>query len=69
MVKKLGPKAVAPEVPLDKVPVQAAEKEARGLYRTLVDSFADLPLATEARFELAELLAERDENDAGQSSS
>lgn len=66
MVKKLGPKAVASEIPLDKVPLQPAEKEARNSYRMLVDSFADLPLATEARFELAELLADRHEIDAAQ---
>ena len=57
-------KFALPEVPLDKVPLQPSEKKARGLYQTLIDGFPDLALATEARFELAELLAERNEHDA-----
>jgi TolA-binding protein len=48
-----------PEIPLKDIPLQASEKKARGHYRTLIDGFPDLPLATEARFELAELLSER----------
>jgi TolA-binding protein len=48
-----------PEVPLSKVPVQPAEEKARAAYKTVIADFPDLPLATEARFELAELLAER----------
>jgi TolA-binding protein len=62
LVKKLGPAAAKfppPEVPLDKVPVQPSEKRAQELYQSLVSAFPDLPLATEARFELAELLAQR----------
>jgi tetratricopeptide (TPR) repeat protein len=69
LIKKLGPKAgklPPPDVPLDKVAVTPAEKKARGLYQTLVGNFSDLPLATEARFELAELLADRNEVDAAQ---
>ena len=66
MQKKLnGPssKFPLPEVALDKVPLQASEKKARDLYKTLIDQAGDLPIATEARFELAELLADRNEND------
>jgi cellulose synthase operon protein C len=62
IAKKLGPAAAkfpAPEVPLDKVPMQPSEKQAVALYEALVASFPDQPLATEARFELAELLAQR----------
>ena len=63
---KLGPQASKfppPEVPLAKVPLQPMEKKALGLYRSLIDSHADVPLAVEARFELAELLAQRHEHD------
>ncbi len=64
MHKKLGPAAAKfapPEVPVEKVPLQAAEKKARGLYQMVIEGFPDLPLASEARFELAELLAQRHE--------
>jgi TolA-binding protein len=47
------------EVPPSKVPVQPAEVKARAAYKALIAEYPDLPLATEARFELAELLAER----------
>ncbi len=66
LAKKLSNSSVKlplPDAPLDKVPLQPAEKKARGLYRTLVDAFPDLAIATEARFELAELLAQRHEHD------
>jgi TolA-binding protein len=54
-----------PEVPLAKVPLQPSEQKARALYRALIDAFPDLPLAAgDARLELAELLAERGDNDA-----
>jgi TolA-binding protein len=52
-----------PEVPIDKVPLQPAEKKARALYKTLIDQVGDVAIATEARFELAELLAQRNEHD------
>jgi TolA-binding protein len=45
------------------VPAQPAEKAARAHYRAVIDGFADLPLATDARFELAELLSDRGEHD------
>lgn len=66
ILKKLGAgasKAPPPLVTLDQVPLQPAEKKAMGLYRSLVDQFADLPLAVEARFELAELMAQRNEHE------
>ena len=52
------------KVPLDKLPLQPSEKRARGLYKTLIDQAGDLPIATDARFELAELFAQRSEHDA-----
>lgn len=67
MLKKLNissAKHPLPEVPIEKLPVQSSEKRARGLYKTLIDEAGDLPIATEARFELAEMLAERNELDA-----
>src|SRR5262249_47715914 len=36
------------EVPLKDIPLQASEKKVRGHYRSLIDGFPDLPLATEA---------------------
>jgi cellulose synthase operon protein C len=66
MAKKLGPAAAKfplPEVPLDKVPLQPSEKKALETYQALVAAFPDVPLATEARFELAELLAQRNNHD------
>ena len=67
MRKKMNAPSVKfplPEMSLDKVPLQPSEKKARGLYKTLIDQAGDLPIATEARFELAELLAQRNEHDA-----
>jgi len=64
MLKKLPAPAAKfgpPDVPIDKVPLQSSEKKARGLYQVVIDAFPDLPLASEARFELAELLAQRNE--------
>jgi TolA-binding protein len=43
--------------------VQPAEQKARSLYQALIAGFPELPIALEARFELAELHAERDEFD------
>ena len=62
--KKTGrPAPAAPEIPLTAIPVQPSEQKARAAYGTLIAAFADLPLATDARFELAELLADRGEHD------
>ncbi len=52
-----------PDVPLADVPLQPAEQKARADYRALIDSFPDLPLAGEARFELAESHADRNDHD------
>jgi TolA-binding protein len=52
-----------PEVPLSAVPVQPSETKARSEYQTLIASFPDLALANDARFELAELHADRGEHD------
>jgi len=43
--------------------VQPAEQKARALYQAMIGTAPDLPLAGDARFELAELLAERGELD------
>jgi len=51
------------EVPLDKVPLQPSEKKARELYQNLIKDYGELPVATDARFELAELFALRREFD------
>ncbi len=48
-----------PEVDRSKVPMQRAEERAVGAYRKLIEEFADTSLAVDARFELAELLADR----------
>jgi len=69
MIKKIGQsseKFGLPEVLLENVPLQPSEKKARGLYQTLIDAFPDQPLASEARFELAELLAQRNEFEPAQ---
>jgi len=50
-------------VPLSAVPVQASERKMRSAYLALIAAFADLPLSTAARFELAELLRDRNEFD------
>ena len=48
-----------PDVPLSDVPLQPAEKKARAAYEALIAAQPDLPLASQARLELAELLAQR----------
>src|SRR6185437_11214615 len=58
------PYVPAPEVPLKLVPLQAAEKEARKHYQTLIEAFPDVTINADALFELAELLGERGEHDA-----
>jgi cellulose synthase operon protein C len=67
--KKAAPGIKAAQVPLPDVaraavPLQPTETKAREAYRILIDSFADTLLSIEARFELAEMMAERDEHDA-----
>jgi TolA-binding protein len=60
---KQGAKFGTPHVPLKQVPLQPSEQKVRAFYRTLIGDFAELPLSTEARFELAELLAQRGKDD------
>jgi len=65
-VKKLGPQAAKyppPQVQLVQIPVQPAEKKARDHYAALIAAFPDAPLTIDARFELAEHFAQRNEND------
>jgi TolA-binding protein len=50
-----------PDVALSAVPLTPSETKCRGFYQTLIKEFADAPLAIDGRFELAELLAERDD--------
>jgi TolA-binding protein len=59
LMKKLPKGTPPPEIPLSEIPVQPAEKKAEAQYRLLIAAFPDLPLATDARFELAELHADR----------
>jgi TolA-binding protein len=58
------PIITVPDVPLSQVPIQPSQASARAEYQALIGSFPDLPLATDARFELAELYSERAEYDA-----
>ena len=51
-----------PQVPLKEVPILTIEEKTRGAYYGLVNEFPELPLAVEARFELAELHQQRDEH-------
>jgi cellulose synthase operon protein C len=60
---KTPPTVPMPEVALSAVPVQPSETKARAEYQALIASFPDLPLANDARFELAELHADRGEHD------
>lgn len=59
---KLPPNSPWPTVPRGKVPPTRCEQQAFAAYRKLIDAFPDTALAVDARFELAELLAERDEH-------
>ncbi|MEI7683542.1 MAG: tetratricopeptide repeat protein [Planctomycetota bacterium] len=63
---KVGPKGVKTlvfDVPLKQVPLQKSESKARDLYKRMVEQFSDVPLAIDARLELAELLSQREEFD------
>src|SRR5262249_8750633 len=57
------PSVAMPEVALADVPRQPAEAQVRARYQELIKTFADLALNADARFELAEVLCERDEHD------
>jgi TolA-binding protein len=64
--KKLGAKAtkVVPlEVSLTQLPMQPSETKARARYLTLIELLPELPLTQDARLELAEYLALRNEHD------
>ncbi|MFO0967192.1 MAG: tetratricopeptide repeat protein [Gemmataceae bacterium] len=66
ILKKLGAmaeKAPLPPITLDQIPLQPSEKKAMDLYRRLINDFGDLALALEGRFELAELMAQRNDQD------
>ena len=52
-----------PDIPLAAVPVQPSETRARDQYKALIAAKPDAPLALVARFELAELHAQRGEHD------
>jgi tetratricopeptide (TPR) repeat protein len=67
-IKKLPAGSRPPNIPLPEIarasiPIQPAEDKARNIYRALIKSFEDVALTVEARFELAEMLAERAEFD------
>jgi TolA-binding protein len=49
------------EIPLTQVPPQPSEAKLRARYAALIDAYGDTPLSLEARVELAEYLAERNE--------
>ncbi|MBV9124226.1 MAG: tetratricopeptide repeat protein, partial [Planctomycetes bacterium] len=51
------PSVAPPEVAQAAVPEQPSTKKAHALYEALIEDFGDTALATDARFELAELLA------------
>jgi TolA-binding protein len=53
-----------PEVSRADIKVQPSEAKAHAQYKALIEAFAEAPLATDARLELAELLAGRDDHDA-----
>jgi TolA-binding protein len=58
------PAVPMPEIALKQVPLQPSEQRARAQYQAAITALPDqpdLPLAWDARFELAELLAEREE--------
>ena len=66
-----APALLAPEVPLSAISMRLAERAARDQYKRLIAAAAahsapsgEPPLAIQARFELAEMLAQRDEHDA-----
>ncbi|MFB3891472.1 MAG: tetratricopeptide repeat protein [Phycisphaerae bacterium] len=53
-----------PDVPLSDLPVQPSEKAAMDGYKALVAAGGDQPLTLQARFELAEMLARRNNHQA-----
>jgi TolA-binding protein len=65
IVKTLGPAAgkFPLDVPLATLPVQPSEKRVREMYEGLIEHFGDTAVSIDARYELAELLAQRHEHD------
>lgn len=61
---KLAAGISTPEIALSDVPVQPGEKKAQELYQRLIAAAPASALASQARFELAELLCQRDQVDA-----
>jgi tetratricopeptide (TPR) repeat protein len=55
------PKAALPDVPLDKIPVQTAEKKARAMYEAMIANGGESRLVPVARLELAEVYSQRDD--------
>ena len=60
---KRPPAVGMPEVALHEAPLQPAETLVQTQYRTLIATFPDLAVNADARFELAELLADRNGHD------
>jgi TolA-binding protein len=58
-----APPVALPDVARSEVPLQPAEAKARAAYQNMVANFNDSLMSVDARFELAELFAERDEHD------
>jgi TolA-binding protein len=63
LAKKLGDKVKKLPPPVIVPPRQVSEARARDRYQQLIDDFADSALALDARYELAELHAQRGEYD------
>lgn len=57
------PPVKAPDLPLSVIPIQPAELKARQQYQALIATASESALATDARFELAEMCAARGEID------
>ncbi|MDB5334334.1 MAG: hypothetical protein JWP03_5485 [Phycisphaerales bacterium] len=58
------PALMAPEVPLASVPMQPSEQKARECYQKVIAAAPAAQLASQARFELAEMMSQRGETDA-----
>lgn len=57
------PTILAPDVPLSAIPVQPGEAQAKDRYQKLIAAGPDRPLAIRARYELAEMVADRGDYD------
>ena len=68
LLKKLPPNSPQPQVPLPEVaraaiPQQPHEERTFNSYKRLIEEFPETSLSVEARYEVAELRAERDQHD------